>query len=238
MISTDSTLQIRFTRWRNRVYNKLTILFRKCERSQLSQICSQSVNIRTESESLAEVGRRLSLEKSCGAARLCCLFLNLKIKTLFTKRTRDIGEKVGGSVTYQILRGVTGKDGRGGEAESQRRRRGRKQLQSALKKLFLQQSSISLHISKCLSCLTMSLFRWPVIPIYPNVSMTNTVVVMITKFVHHYQWEDHHFIFRVSWFSYLNMRWEISWELSLVTFLHQLDLLKFLFLWLTQPFET
>ena len=146
MISTDSTLQIRFTRWRNSVYNKLTILLRKCERSQLSQICLQSVNIRTESESLAEVGRRLSLEKSCGAARLCCLFLNLKIKTLFTKRTRDIGEKVGGSVTYQILRGVTGKDGRGGKAESQRRRRGRKQLQSALKN-FSYNNLLSLYTS-------------------------------------------------------------------------------------------
>ena len=125
--------------------------------------------------------------------------------------------------------------GRGGITEAGEREEA---TTKCLKKLFLQQSSISLHISKCLSCLTMSLFRWPVIPIYLNVSMTNTVVVMITKFVHHYQWEDHHFIFRVSWFSYLNMRWEISWELSLVTFLHRLDLLKFLFLWLTQPFET
>ena len=90
------------------------------------------VNIRTESESLAEVGRRLSLAKGCGPARLC-LFLNLKIKTLFTKKTTDIGGKVGGSVTYQILRRVTGKDGWGAEAEPRRRGRGRKQLQSALK---------------------------------------------------------------------------------------------------------
>ena len=36
-------------------------------------------------------------------------------------------------MTYQILRRVTGKDGRGAEAEPRRRGRGRKQLQSALK---------------------------------------------------------------------------------------------------------
>ena len=41
-------------------------------------------------------------------------------------------------MTYQILRRVTGKNGRwGGEAKSQRRGRGREQLQSALKKTFL-----------------------------------------------------------------------------------------------------
>ena len=92
------------------------------------------VNIRTESESLAGVGRRLSVEIGCGPARLC-LFLNLKIKTLFTKKTTDIGGKLGGSATYQILRQVGGKDGRGGEARSQRRGIGRKQLQSALKNI-------------------------------------------------------------------------------------------------------
>ena len=84
-----------------------------------------------------------------------------KVWRLFTKKTKDIGEKVGGSVTYQILRRlVGGEDGRAVEGRPRRRAvGGRKELQSALKKPFQQQSSISLHISKCLSCFTMSLFR-------------------------------------------------------------------------------
>ena len=55
-------------------------------------------------------------------------------KNFVYQKTTDIGGKVGGGVTYQILGGVSGKDGRrGAEAKSPRRGRGRKQLQSALK---------------------------------------------------------------------------------------------------------
>ena len=43
--------------------------------------------------SLEEAGRRLGVANTRGRARLC-LFLNLKIKTLFTKKLQTLEEKL------------------------------------------------------------------------------------------------------------------------------------------------